>query len=263
MYTASLTVTSLNGCMVITSEVVTVNGLPTVEITASDTMICRGVSPVTLDHTTNAAISFWQSGENSQSIEVFDTGWYYIVATDTNTCINRDSIEIKAYTIPIMVVSPDTFVVIGNSVGIEASEMSTYSWTPTESLDDPTSSSPIATPTVSTVYQVVGLSADGCADTGIVAVEVKDDYEIEYSNIVTPNGDNINDLFVIGNIGSFDNCAFKVLNQWGDEVYSANNYQNDWGGTFNGDPLPEATYYFIMECPVSKNSFTGTINILR
>jgi len=38
-----------------------------------------------------------------------------------------------------------------------------------------------------------------------------------------------------------------VVNQYGDEVFAASPYQNDWRGTFNGEELPVGTYYYVIE----------------
>ena len=55
----------------------------------------------------------------------------------------------------------------------------------------------------------------------------------------------------------------KVLHSWGVEVYSSNAYQNDWDGTFKGEKLPEATYYYIITCDGTDKEYDGAISILR
>jgi gliding motility-associated-like protein len=59
----------------------------------------------------------------------------------------------------------------------------------------------------------------------------------------------MNDAFVIPCIesGLYNNNELFVYNQWGDEVYAAQTYGNDWQGTFNGNDLPTGTYYYVFK----------------
>ena len=64
---------------------------------------------------------------------------------------------------------------------------------------------------------------------------------------ITPNGDGINDRWIIANNALYPNAKIWVFNRWGEEVfYSAGNYQNNWGGTHNkqSTSLPEAPYFY-------------------
>ncbi len=77
--------------------------------------------------------------------------------------------------------------------------------------------------------------------------------------LITPNGDGKNDaLFFPCITGEGEGTAeLTVFNQWGNEVYHAKSYANNWEGTYNGDPLPPATYYYILNAtylpkPVSR-----------
>lgn len=64
----------------------------------------------------------------------------------------------------------------------------------------------------------------------------------------TPNGDGINDYFIVETIIPGD-IQLKVFNRWGDRVFESNNYQNDWSGRTNsnlsiGEELPAGTYFY-------------------
>ena len=65
----------------------------------------------------------------------------------------------------------------------------------------------------------------------------------------TPNGNNINEYFVIGNLETFEQRELDVYNRYGNSVYSSKDYQNDWDGTRsdNGQALPDATYYYVLK----------------
>ena len=77
--------------------------------------------------------------------------------------------------------------------------------------------------------------------------DVCDTVELNVSQSFTPNGDGINDTWVIYNIENYPNSLVRVFNSWGKEVFSARNYQNTWDGRFKdySAKLPDAgSYYF-------------------
>lgn len=61
-------------------------------------------------------------------------------------------------------------------------------------------------------------------------------------NIFTPNGDGINDLFVIEGIECLDRVEVLIFNRWGNEVYRSDNYRNDWAGL----NLNDGVYYYMI-----------------
>jgi len=73
--------------------------------------------------------------------------------------------------------------------------------------------------------------------------------DIEISEVVTPNGDGINEFFVIDGV---EGCGFTIqltiFNRLGQLVYESNDYQNDWSGRELGnDQLPSGTYFYIVK----------------
>jgi gliding motility-associated-like protein len=73
-----------------------------------------------------------------------------------------------------------------------------------------------------------------------------------------------NNKFVITNISEYPDNRVVVLNRWGDIVFEAAPYNNDWDGTYNGNPLPAATYYYIIYLDDSKTKpVQGNLYILN
>ncbi|TDE42476.1 gliding motility-associated C-terminal domain-containing protein [Flavobacterium rhamnosiphilum] len=70
--------------------------------------------------------------------------------------------------------------------------------------------------------------------------------EVNVAEAMTPNGDGVNDTWVIYNIENHPNSMVRVFNRWGTEVFSARNYQNDWDGHSknNSQLLPEGSSYY-------------------
>jgi gliding motility-associated-like protein len=79
-----------------------------------------------------------------------------------------------------------------------------------------------------------------------------DDYintqKVEMPNGFTPDGDQINDTFVIPALAQFNKVTLQVYNRYGHAVYESAQYNNDWNGTssFNGMELPDDTYFYIL-----------------
>ena len=76
--------------------------------------------------------------------------------------------------------------------------------------------------------------------------DVCDLVDIYVSQAITPNGDGVNDTWMIYNIQQYPNSVISVYNKWGSEVFFAKNYNNDWNGYYKNEtqPLPEGSYYF-------------------
>ena len=74
-----------------------------------------------------------------------------------------------------------------------------------------------------------------------------DTIEINVAEAITPNGDGVNDTWMIYNIENHPNNYVRVFNRWGDLVFEARNYQNDWDGHIKSksESLPDgASYYY-------------------
>lgn len=81
------------------------------------------------------------------------------------------------------------------------------------------------------------------------------------ANAITPDGDNLNDFWIVENVESYAGFELYIFNSSGLEVYRTSNYQNDWNGTYNGNPLPKGTYYYLFRS--NAIIYKGIITILR
>ncbi|MFT4683025.1 MAG: gliding motility-associated-like protein [Flavobacteriales bacterium] len=108
----------------------------------------------------------------------------------------------------------------------------------------------------------------GCSYSEIIAVEAPNlpPCDLNIYNVITPNGDGANDVFVIGNILHPEYLENKVLilNRWGQVVWEGENYDNAsvvWDGNDgNGNVLLAGTYFY--EITLKEASFTGFISLL-
>jgi gliding motility-associated-like protein len=96
------------------------------------------------------------------------------------------------------------------------------------------------------------------------------DSSITY-DFFSPNNDSINDFFIVKNIETYrDYNKLSVFNRWGDLVYEASPYNNDWDGTTNqqtilGKELPEGVYLYRFEYKIldKETSVIGKIILKR
>ncbi|MCR9290331.1 MAG: gliding motility-associated C-terminal domain-containing protein [Bacteroidetes bacterium] len=108
------------------------------------------------------------------------------------------------------------------------------------------------------MYQIC---TDGGCTSGVVYVYV-DCGKLIFYNGFSPNGDGVNDVFKIEGIGQFPNNKLCVYNRWGNKVYCVDDYQNDWGGTWNTNDLPDGTYFYVFETGEG-DRYTGYVQINR
>jgi gliding motility-associated-like protein len=77
-------------------------------------------------------------------------------------------------------------------------------------------------------------------------------------NIITPNGDLVNDFLEIENIEQYPENTLTVLDKWGNEVFKTINYQNDWAGTDNAGQILPAGNYMLIFTVAGENAATYT-----
>ncbi|WP_460218111.1 DUF7507 domain-containing protein [Psychroserpens sp. MEBiC05023] len=89
-------------------------------------------------------------------------------------------------------------------------------------------------------------------------------------NEFSPNGDGVNEFFVIDCIETFPNNRLEIYNRWGNIVYETKGYRNDWNGISNGravlsegDELPVGTYYYVIDLGNGSEPRVGWLYINR
>ncbi len=112
---------------------------------------------------------------------------------------------------------------------------------------------------------IVVTAPDGTTDTYIVIVNRADAVlqPIVPTNIITPNGDGKNDNWIVPGLDQYPNNSVKVFDRAARLVYSKNNYNNEWDGTYKGSPLNEDTYYYLIDLGNGSPKIKGFITIIR
>lgn len=128
-------------------------------------------------------------------------------------------------------------------------QFDTYAWSPSSVLSDTTLISVYFSGSESSTIYLDASNSDGCSiSDSVVVIFVR----VTIPNGFSPNYDLQNDTFVIPEL-AYLNGALTVWNRWGDKVYEASNYQNDWDGTCQGglcmgkEKLPDGTYFYLLD----------------
>ena len=229
--------------------------------------------------------------------------YYYIKVTDGRGCLQRDSVKLNAYPNPLVEIStdPGDTVYLQNphvtysfeNLSADSLEISNFYWilnsqyNITSNEEEPRFTY-VEVGNYNTELKVY--NPQGC-DTSYYKTVRVNPVKLKIPNVFTPNGDGINDYFIItldggsdmpgdsknrdGDDGGpsleyenyeplnryYESTELTVFNRWGRIVYHSKDYKNDW----DGDDLPDATYFYVLKCKGLKNDATyqGSVMILK
>lgn len=155
-------------------------------------------------------------------------------------------------------ISKDGYAVV-NAMGGKSPY--TYSWAPLGGTDD---TARFLAPGIYTV-RVTASNGLYTVDTVTVTANEEIDCKLVIYTGISPDGDGINDSWIIDGISLFPENFVALFNRWGDQVWSAKNYDNNdrvWTGTNqNGVKLTDGTYFYIIETSAEK--YKGWVEITR
>lgn len=262
--TKTYTIVAFNGsCIKDTTFTVYVKPNPTATITPKQT-ICQGNS--TILTATGGGSYTWSNGATTSSITVNPTSNFsYAVVVDKNGCLDSAKTSVTV-DIPTMIACCNDTIMVGDTVTIEASGQSNYSWEPVNGLSCTTCPNPVASPSVTTTYTVTGTDSNGCTIERTITIYVEtpcSDFTVP--NIFTPNDDGINDDFVVKVLNA-SSYSIAIYDRWGKKVYSSTDYKQYWSGRLNGTNylVPDGVYYYIIKATCADNNYTkkGFVQVL-
>ena len=213
---------------------------------------------------------YWSTGEKADTLHISppNTTTYDLFYSDgrcNDVKLASKTIEVDTDPPPLAYAGEDVIICIYDSIQLQAEGGMNYEWDHGLSLSDSLVSDPYAFPLDTTEY-VVTVRNTYCSDTDTVQVIVDlclEDLPDPVPQIITPNGDGINDYWEVTHVDYFENNKLEIFNRWGNKVYSAKPYHNQWNGkSDSGADLPDGTYYFILELG-NGLSHTGYIIIHR
>ena len=200
--------------------------------TASDSIIASGSNSVNV------------SGFTQDSANIFS----FIYTVEEQSCIVKDSVLVNVVSLPVVVAGADTILSYddlydlgGNPTGPTEA---TYIWSPLNNFvseSDSIEANPSIVVMSSEVYTVIVTDTNGCKNFDQVEVQLIPDIVVPTG--FSPNGDGINDTWIIQNLNQFNNTRVSVFNRWGTRLFTTQDVNEHWDGL----ELPVGTYYYIIE----------------
>ncbi len=169
-------ISDINGCLDTNQVTVTVNPLPVIDAGLDDT-ICIGDTTQLLVSGANSYL--WSPASSLSASNIANPfAWplvstsYIVTGTDLNSCSNTDTVDVVVNNLPAVDAGLPASICLGDSTQLQASGADTYVWTPAGSLSNATISNPMASPSVTTTYFVVGTDLNACINIDSVDVSI-------------------------------------------------------------------------------------------
>jgi gliding motility-associated-like protein len=281
--------TSIHGCQANDTIQVTVNVTPVVNVSAPDS-VCLGQSAQLT--ATGAAIYNWSPAEGLNNTNIgnpvatpdasqignqpSNVITYIVTGYDSKKCFsNVDSIHVTAFNYPVITLASNATINVGSTYQINSSATTnivSLNWTPSNTLSCADCLTPIATPTKTTKYSLTAINDGGCSTTDSIRVQVVcDGSNFFVPNSFSPNGDGVNDRFIVNGIGLNVIPSITIYNRWGQIVFqksnfAPNNAADAWDGTFNGQPAPSDVYIYTIQILCNNATlipYHGNVTLIR
>ena len=190
-------------------------------------------------------------------VKLLDTSVLYkrIIKDNVTGCGTTDAVKVSSHTSYKIHAMNDTSIVAGQEVTLKAC-CGNYTWSPSTYLNNANVQNPIATPYTSILYYVQSVDTIGCVarDSVLITVAILAPF---IPNLVTPNGDNLNDTFEILNLCPYSDV--EIYNRWGELIFKSENYKNEWNGTGQSDGI----YYVSFQSGCGGKLYKGWLQLLR
>jgi gliding motility-associated-like protein len=172
---------------------------------------------------------------------------------------------VTSFPYPHLKLGPDMKILDGGNALIKPAFVFgnnlTYLWKPPLYLNSDTAAVPRTTPLDDVTYILELTGIGGCMVTDDIFVKVL--LAPEVPNAFSPNGDGINDNWVIKYLESYPGATIDVYNRYGQPVFKSVGYDKPWNGLYNGNQLPIGTYYYIINPKNGRKIITGSVTIIK
>jgi gliding motility-associated-like protein len=278
-FSIRLTARSANGCTDDTVKVLSAFfSKPVAAFSASPDTLCQGTDNVFTDESTAPGSTIrswsWNFGDNTTSSNPNPgkryalPGTYNVQLTVTNAagCVSDPFIDqVLVYLQPVIDAGPSFVVSQGTPIQFNPrandSSVLRFSWSPAGDFSNPNVLRPTLVAMRDATYTLTAIGPGNCSATDVLTVKIFK--PVRVPNAFTPNGDGINDTWILANLSDYPGATVEVFNRYGQVVHRAMASALPWDGKFKGSPLPVATYYYIIDL---KNGFApmqGSVTIIR
>lgn len=194
------------------------------------------------------------------------TTTYTVSVTGINNCTDTANTEVVVYKRPIANAGEDKTILSGQSVILDGIDTGTtltnYTWLPYSTLNDNNLLQPTANPPSTTVYILKAFSPYGCGssfDSMIVKVYPR----LAIPSAFSPNGDKLNDVWMIPALSVYPKAKLYVYNRFGMLVYKTDGAGKGWDGTYRQLPQPVGVYSYLLFLKEGSPTIKGTLILIR
>jgi gliding motility-associated-like protein len=183
----------------------------------------------------------WSTGAITSSITVFNPGYYWVSVTACGVT-SSDTVVISTLNNPVT-------VDLGNDKSLKCTEGIilncniagvSYLWSTGETT------SAILVSDSGNYWVTVNACGIIAADTILISGSINLDNDTDIPNVITPNGDGINDTITFGDtVGPELNLS--IYNRWGQKIFFENKSLIIWKALFKSEPLVSGTYFWVLE----------------
>ncbi len=262
--------TSAKGCTSLDSTVVLISQRPAV-YAGQDKEICKGSSVQLVSVGSNNITSYqWSPGIGLSDTKIPNpiaspsATTLYILKVFNNDCPFSDSISVIVNENPTSDAGAEKIIIKGQSAtlnGLAGGTDISYLWTPDVSITGATSLMPEVNPSSNQLYTLNVHSNKGCG-TATANVLVKVYAQLFVPNAFTPNGDGINDTWIIETLEAYPGAEVKVFNRLGQKVFDNNGKNIWWDGRFKGDQLASGPYVYLIDLKNNSPLKKGIVYII-
>ena len=235
-----------------------------------DQTICAG-SSATLSGTGTGTF-VWTASSGDQlptspnfSVTPRDSTEYYLTVTNSFGCVDSDTVRIHVNRRPTADAGPDLTILEGDTARIRAKisgDGIAVRWLPETYIVDASAAEGAVFPPRNMVYRLEVNSLTGCgAASDEVFIRVLNKPIVP--NSFSPNGDGVNDRWVIEQLENYSGANIEVFNRYGQKVFSSRRYISPWDGRVNGNPLPAGTYYYVITLRPGMPVLSGWLLLVR
>ncbi|MDH6253085.1 gliding motility-associated-like protein [Chryseobacterium sp. H1D6B] len=232
------------GCKSLVPATVTVEVVPAIKSDLAGGMICEG-DQITLDAGTGPNYSYsWNTGPTTQTLTVGTPGTYS-VTINNGVCTKVYTTQVIKAVIPEIInvdYNGDTMVLTASNPSNGALEYSITNGVTWQSSNVFTN-----VPKNTVVSIRVRVKKTSC-------VGFLEYFTFVMKNVITPNGDNVNDIIDFRGVSDYKDFKGLVFDRYGREVFKAEKIRPYWDGYFQGKKLPTSSYWYQItyEDPASK-----------
>jgi gliding motility-associated-like protein len=220
-----------------------------------NTTLCSGQT-VDLKATYSGGTVKWSTGDTSGMIKVTQSGTYAATISTTGGCSASTDIDIQFFNNPILTLPDATLCQFTkDQLTLTApAGFAKYVW------NGQPGTQTFTTGSLGPVSLMV-TDNNGCTASQTINItsHCKD---LHIPNTITPNGDGINDKWVITGLENDASVNVKIYNRNGDLLLESPGYSKPWDGTYKGKRVPAGVYFYVITAKTIQLILSGSVTVI-